>query len=47
MRKLENLIERQPFMLYNIQLKRAPHDIRSWIGLSELYQKAGDYEHCL
>jgi hypothetical protein len=29
-------------MLYKIQLKRAPNDIKSWIGLAELHQRAGD-----
>lgn len=32
LKKLETLIERQPFMLSKINVKRAPNDVKAWLA---------------
>ena len=47
MKKLEVLIDRQPFILSKINVKRAPNDVRAWISYADLYLAKDDFENGL
>lgn len=44
--KLEKLLERRPYMLYNINLRKNPNDVKIWLKLIDLYKQAGNIEEC-
>lgn len=42
--KLESLIDRRPYMLSNINIKKEPNFVRFWIKLADLHKNAGNME---
>lgn len=44
--KLDRLLQRRPYLLYNINIRKNPNDVKTWLKLIDLYKQAGDLEEC-
>ena len=44
--KLERLLQRRPYLLYNINIRKNPNDVKTWLKLIDLHKQAGNLEEC-
>jgi len=44
--KLERLLHRRPYLLYNINIRKNPNDVKTWLKLIDLHRQAGNLEDC-
>jgi hypothetical protein len=42
--RLKDLLERQPYLLLKISIKKSPNQVQSWLNLVNLHNKAGNYD---
>jgi len=42
--KLERLLQRRPYLLYNINIRKNPNDVKTWLKLIDLHKQAGNLE---